>query len=203
MPPQQQNQYDFIMNGSPKPPRNPLLGTGLGARIAVIAGLLIIIIIIGAVINSFLTKGDRVQTDRLVEIAQTQTEIIRVSSLAKDKAKDINTLNLAVSTRLSVESSHQEVKASLAARGVKGKSLNKKLAASKNPKTDAALDEATKNSRFDETFLTIINKQLTDYQKLLQAAYPGSKTKERSVLTASYENAGRLVKKSETGTTSQ
>lgn len=194
MPPQQQNQYDFIMAPNSKPAGFSFMGNNKGARIAVVALLVIIIFVLGAVVNSFLNKGDQAQTQRLVEITQAQTEIIRVSSLAKTKATDINTRNYALNAQLSVESSQIQVKKVLAARGVKDKSLSKQLAASKNPKTDAALDEATKNSRFDETFITILNKQLTDYQKLLQAAYVGSTPTERTALNASFDNAGILIK---------
>lgn len=200
MPPQQQNQYDFIMNDAPKSSRGPLFGGGMGARIAVIAVLFILIVIIGMVANSFLNKDQKIQTERLVKIAQTQTEIIRVSALAKSKAKDINTRNFALTTGLSVQSSQQDVKKLLSARGVNEKSLGKKIGGGKDAKTDAALDEATKNSRFDETFLTIMNTQLTNYQKSLQVAFPDSKKNERIALTASFDNAGRLVKKPESET---
>lgn len=193
MPPQQQNQYDFILNGSPKAPRRPLFGNSLGARIAVIAVLVILVIIAGAVINSFLGKDKAAQTQRLVEISQAQTEIVRVSALANEKAKDGNTRNYALTTQLSVQSSQQQIMKTLAARGVSEKSVSKKLAASKNPKTDAALDEAVKNSRFDETFTTILDKQIADYQLLLQTAYEGSSVSERTALTACFENAKRLA----------
>lgn len=201
MPPSQQNQYDFIMNGNPKPSRGPLFGNNLVARIAIIAVGLIVLVIIGAVVNSFLNKGSEAQTQRLIEVVQTQSEIIRVSALAKDKSRDINTVNFALNTRMSVQSSQQEIKKSLAGRGVNEKSISKQLAAGKNPKTDAALDEATKNSRFDETFITILNKQLADYQTLLKAAYDGGKPSERTALNASFENAALLAKKSETQAT--
>lgn len=200
MPPQQQNQYDFILNNKAKPPRGPLLGGSVGARVAVIAVLFIIFVIAAGVINSFLSKDSQAQNQRLIEIAHAQTEIIRVSAIAKDEknAKDTTTRNFALNTSLSFESSQQQVKKLLAARGVSEKSLDKRLAASKNPKTDAALDEATKNSRFDKTFLTLMHKQLTDYQKLLQAAYPGSTPKERATLTALSENARLLAANSKT-----
>ena len=96
---------------------------------------------------------------------------------------------------MSAQSSQQQIKKSLAARGVKEKSLNKQLAAGKNSKTDAALEEAEKNNRFDETFKAIMNQQLKDYQKLLNGAYASGSVSEKKVLTAAFENATLLLGK--------
>lgn len=200
MPPQQQNNYDFILNADHKPPRGPLFGNSMGARIAVIAVLVVVIIVIGVVVSSFLGKAGRAQNQRLVEIAQTQAELIRVSALASkpESTKTLSTQTAALTTRLSLESSQQQTKKMLANRGINEKGLAKQLASGKNPKTDATLDEAIKNSRFDETYTALVNKQLADYQKLLQAAYPGATPNERTVLTALYENADKLVVKTAT-----
>ncbi len=194
MPPQQPNQYDFIMGNNAKPGKRLPLGNNKLARALVVVVIIIIVGIIAAVANSFLTKDSQVQTNRLVEIAQSQSELIRVSSIAKTKAKDLDTRNFALNTQITVETSQQQIIKTLNARGVKSKGLNKQLGAAKNAKTDAALDEATRNNRFDATFTTILNKQIADYQKLLQGAYAGSTPKEKTTLTAAFENAGILLK---------
>lgn len=194
MPPGQQNQYDFIMSNAPQK-RGPAFGNSPRARIAIVAGGLILLIIIAMVVMSFFSQGDKVQTQRLIEVAQAQNEIIRVSSLGKEKARDINTRSLAANARLSVESSQVEVKAALGKRGVKSKSLNKTLAASKNTKTDDALNEASQNNRFDDTFTLVMQKQLEDYRKLLMGAYDSGTATEKKVLKTSFDSAGKLVAK--------
>ena len=190
-----QNQYDFIMNPSHPPKRRFDFHNNLKARIAVVAVLLILGVIVATVVSSFLNKDAQAQAQRLTEVAQAQSEIIRVSALPKDKAKKEDTRNFALNAKLSVESSQQEIRKVLAKRGVNEKTLNKQLSASKNAKTDAALDEATKNNRFDETFMAIMNQQLKDYQKLLNGAFASGNSSEKKVIAASYESAGRLVGK--------
>lgn len=183
------------MNPGHQPKRGFDFHHNLKARLVVVAAGIIFLVILVTIVSSFLNKDAAAQTQRLTEVAQAQTEIIRVSTLAKDKAKAEETRSYALNTKLSVESSQQQIKKSLAARGVKEKGLNKKLSAGKNPKTDAALDEAEKNNRFDETFKAIMNQQLKDYQKLLNGAYASGTTSEKKALADSFENAALLIGK--------
>ena len=195
MPPQNQsNRYDFIMAPPPPPKRSFNFGNSIGARIGVVISGLIVLIILIVIVNSLLGQASNAQTQRLIEVTQAQTELIRVSALGS-KAKDLDTRGLAINTSLSIETSRQQVKKSLVARGMNEKSINKQMAASKNSKTDAALAEATNNNRFDETFSTIINKPLADYQKLLTTASGSGNKTEKTVLAAAKENAIRLSSK--------
>jgi hypothetical protein len=202
MPPNQPSQYDFIMSSSAKPKRQFNFGNSTGSRIALVLIGLTLIIVAVVVVNSLFSKDQKAQAQRLTEIVQTQSEIIRVSGLAKDKAKDIKTRNYALTTRLSVESSQLQVKKSLAGRGVSSKSVNKKLGVLKNPKTDAVLIEAGKNNRFDDTFYAVINKQLEDYQKLVKTAYDNGTPAEKKTLDLSFQNAARLKTKTVADSTS-
>lgn len=195
MPPNQPNQYDFILNDSPKPKRTLHFGNSTGSRIAMVVGALILIIVAVTVINSFLSKDSQAHAQRLTEVVQSQNEIIRVSALAAKDGKSPQTRNYALNTKLSVQSSQQEVKKLLASRGIKEKSLSKKLEASKNVKNDEILKEGNLNNRYDETFVALVNKQLSDYQTLISTTYESSSSTEKKALTASFENAGRLATK--------
>ncbi len=195
MPPNQQNQYDFILSNNSKPKRTLNFGNSPGQRIALVVGAIILLILAVTFINSLLGKDARAHTDRLTEVAKAQSEIVRVSALAAKDGKDPKARNYALNTKLSVESSQREVKGLLNKRGLKDKSLNKKLAAAKNTKNDEILKEGGLNNRYDETFVALTNKQLADYQKLLKAAYASSNAAEKRTLTASFENAGRLAVK--------
>jgi hypothetical protein len=195
MPPNQPNPYDFIMNNNQPPKRGFTFGNTMGARIAVVAFLVILLIIIVFIANSFIGKNDKAQTVRLTEVAQAQSEIIRVSTLADKDAKTTATRNFAMNTRLSVQTSQQEIRGPLSKHGVNSKSLNKQLTASKNSKTDTALVEASKNNRYDETFTTIMNKQLADYQTLLKAAHDNGTASEKKVLQAAFDNVRVLIAK--------
>ena len=136
MPPNQQSQYDFILSSNNQPRRSFKLGGGKGARIAVIIGGIILLIILASVAKSILSSGDKAQTQRLTEVVQTQAEIVRVSTLAEKESKDVDTINFAINTKLSVQSSQQQIKESLVSRGVKDKKISKTLGAKKNSKTD-------------------------------------------------------------------
>jgi len=204
MPPgNQQNPYEFITNPAPPPRRKLNLGNSMGARFALIAGAVILFIIVAVVVSSFFNRENKAQVERLTEVAQSQSEIIRISALADKKAKDIKTRNLAANTRLSVESSQQEVKKLLNGRGVGSKGLDKKLGAGKNTKTDATLDEAARNNRYDETFAAVIEKQLADYQKLLTAAHQSGTANEKKTLSALFQNSKLLAGEPASGQTAQ
>jgi hypothetical protein len=188
-----QNQYEFIMNPSPKQRHSFNFGHNKGARITVVVVGIIILSIVATFINGFLGKENKAQTDQLVEIAQAQSEIIRISAIAKEKARSNGTKNFAANTKVSIETSQQDVRKLLNSRGVKDKALNKKLSASKNSKTDATLDQAANNNRFDETFQTVVTKQLSDYQKLIQSASVGGTPNEKKALAKALENSKLLV----------
>ncbi len=195
MPPNQQNPYDFILNNN-QPSRSPLGGNSMAVRIAVVVGGLVLLIIIAVVISSFLGGSDKAQNQRLLEITQSQGEIIRVSALATDqKTKSTEARVLAANTRIATTSSQQKTKQLLAKRGIGDKAVTKQLGAGKNPKNDAALDEATKNNRFDETLTALLNTQLTSYQKLVQAAYENGTPSEQKILKSEFENAKLLTAK--------
>ncbi len=206
MPPSQQqtpSQYDFILNNQPRR-SGPNFGQSKGQRIAVVVGGLILLIIIVMVISSFLNSGSNGQKQQLIDIAKSQTEIIRVSALAQQKAVDPKTKQFALNVKLSVQSDQSQVMKSLEGRGVKAKSLSKTLAASKNPKNDTTLDDGTKNNRFDDTFLVLLQQQLTDYQKQLKIAFDASgSNSEKTTLTNAFNNVTTVTKNLKTATTTQ
>lgn len=202
MQPTNSDPYGFIMNSPSKPHRN-IGPTGTAGRVALVAGGLIVLIILGIIVSALLSSGDKAQTQRLVEVAQRQTEIIRLSAQADKKTKVLSTRSFALTTRVSMESSQKDVTDLLAKRGVKEKSLNAQLTGAKNAKSDAALVEAEKNNRFDETFIEIINNELTNYQKLLEAANQSANKSEKEVLKKSFAGATTLLAKPAATKTSQ
>lgn len=164
-------------------------------RILIVAVGLILLIIIGVIVSSLLSSGDKAQNQRLIEVTQKQSEIIRITNLANKDIKDSNTRILATNTRISTQNALVQTKKLLAKRGIKDKALNKQLGLGKNTKTDTAFGEAADNNRFDETFLAILNQQLTDYQKLLKTAYDGGTNSEKTALLAAYNDTKLLVAK--------
>lgn len=192
-----QDPYAFIMNNEPPKKGNGFnfSNNSMAVRIAVVVFGLMLLIIAFTVINSFISRSSNAQTDRLIEVAQAQTEIMRVSRIAEDDASDLKTRTYAYNVSLSTDSSLRQVKSLLQKRGKNEKSLAKTLGAGKNAKTDAALEEAKKNNRFDDTFLALMNNEIVDYQKLIQAAYESGNNTEKKTLTTSFESTKYLVAK--------
>jgi hypothetical protein len=186
--------YGFIMNNPQKPSRS-FGPSGTAGRIAVVVGGVVLLIILAIVLLSLLGKSDKAQTQRLIEISQKQTEIIRLTTQSDKNAKNIATRSYALTTRLSMESSQKKTNELLAKRGVKEKSLAKLLPAGKNTKSDELLAEAQKNNRFDETFTELISKELTNYQKLLSGAAEGASKREKEVLEKNFASASTIQAK--------
>lgn len=184
MPPNQPptpDPYGFILNPE-KPKRGLLFGGGIKFKL-ILTGIVAFIVITGGVILGNSLDGPRdAQKDRLIEIAQTQTEIVRLSTIAENKAGAPSTKSLAITTKLSTESSLNQTKEALAKYGVK--SDVKLLNQGKNQKSDTLLDEATNNNRFDETYKKLMSEQLANYQKLLKSAFESGSKSEKVVLNS-------------------
>jgi hypothetical protein len=202
-----QNDYDFILRDVPIPKNKVSLGGSMILRIAVIVVGVIILIIMALVISSFLNKASNAQKERLLETAQAQTEMIRITKIGETKAGELGVRSLATTTQLALISQQQDTKAALIKRGAKAKGIEKTFGAKKNVKTDAALNDAGSNNRFDDTFLEILNTQLNDYKKLLQNADGGANPTEKKALSAAFASIQSIQKsdkfpKSNAGNTS-
>lgn len=176
-----QPNYDFILNPQ-KPQKQPVLsGTSALQRAMIFGGLFVVLIIAAIIIISLFGKGSNVQKQRLIEIAQTQTEIIRITAIASDKSRDVTTRTLAATTRLTTESDKYEVMNALSARGIK-ETKDLPLSLGRNTKSDTLLEEATSNNRFDETYKEILTSQLESYHRLLQQAKSSGTAAEQEIL---------------------
>lgn len=203
MPPnnQQPDPYGFITNPQTPQRRKLSIGGGMTARIIVVAVGLVLLIVLFMVASSFLNRENRVQADKFIAIGEAQSEMIRISKQAEKEAKGAKAQNLAANTSLSLQSSQQDIKKLLNGRGVGSKNLDKRFAAGINTKTDSTLDEATRNNRFDETYTTVLDNELSDYQKLLNAAFESGTQAEKQVLQTLFQTAELLSKSSEDGST--
>lgn len=189
------SNYDFILNPQ-KPSKQPLFsGKSMLQRILIIGGLFFILIILVAIVIALFGRGSNVQKERLIEIAQTQTEIIRITAIASDKSRDVTTRTLAATTRLTTESDKLETISALTARGVKD---TKKipLDLGKNTRSDELLDEAIANNRFDETYKQILTSQLESYYRLLQQAKSSVGTVTERELLETASGSVELISKS-------
>lgn len=190
-PPPNQDPYSFITQAPQQPARN-LGPTSTKGRIIIVAVAAVILIIIVVVVMSLLGNAGKAQTDQYVAIAKSQTEIIRISTLAEQKSRSLEGRSLALTTRLSFTTAQTDMKQVLATRSINEKALTKQLSASQNKKTNDLLAEAEKNNRYEETYQEIVKNEVANYKKLLRAAVGGATPKEKQTLEAAFAQANTL-----------
>ena len=188
------NPYDFFMGGGP--PQKQSFASGAGSsikkRIMIVAigGAIFILIIIIAFSLLFGGKGSGVET--LLSIAKQQTELIRIAEAGSTKARGTVAQNLAITTKLSVSTSQQELLAYMKKQGLTADP--KELLPVKNAKTDEALTAAEQNNRYDETFTQIIKEELTKYQAAIKKAHTETTSQTgKQILTGAFDHAGILL----------
>jgi hypothetical protein len=190
--PQNTGQYDFIVNnGAPSGRPNPK------TMIVFVLGAAVLVIVLAWIILSLAFGGKGGATAPLVTLAQEQTEITRITTLANQSnhvsAQD--TRNFSRSTQLTITSDKARLVSFLAKNG---KKLNdKQLALKHSSATDSALDAAGASGTYDSTLVSILQTQLKTYQNSLSQAYnSASSTSEKSLLKAEFDNATLLLEQS-------
>ncbi|HET7673153.1 MAG TPA: hypothetical protein VFK11_01410 [Candidatus Saccharimonadales bacterium] len=185
------NPYEFIMNPE-APKRGFYIGGTPKQKIIFGCVALIALIIMIVITNSFLSSADNAQKDRLLALAQTESEISRVAEKASENISDKNLLYRATTVKLSVDSTKQEIISALAVRG-KDKLKSKDIGV-EDPANDAVLTKGQQNSRFDQTYSELLQKQLSDYQKQLEEAYAGGNSTEKAIFNDANEQIKLILK---------
>jgi hypothetical protein len=191
----QQSPYDFIVNSGQPQPKRPFSlpnGGSKRQRILLIAGGGFTLLVLIIMMFSMLSGGSKEQNERLLSIAQQQTEIVRVTNLARDKARTSAAQSLAATTSITMQSSQSDVTGLLKKAGVK--TDVKVLALKNDPKTDAALEAAAQNNRYDEVFTELLAREIKEYQTSVKEAYDGTSSKtQKAVLETAFINASTLL----------
>lgn len=190
-----QNQYDFIMNPNQSPPakrfRLPGGNSPLG-RIAVFGGGLAILVIVISLFATLLTSRQDAAVNALADAAIKQNELIRVADIGADKARGQEAKNLAITTKLALQS---QQKSMLSAVEKAGRKLDSKaLATGKDAGIDEFLTTAEQNNVFDDAFIKVMNESLKDYQVAVEDAFTQVSTKSiKESLLSQYESANTLA----------
>lgn len=191
----QENPYDFILKGEGKPKRS--FGSGsLKQRIIIVGAGACILLIAAILLISLIGSGGKGSTDALINVAQQQTELARVAAIGVDKASSTDTKNLAITTKLSMQSSQADTVALLKKSG-HGVS-DKTLALLQDSNTDQQLDSADASNTFDSTFTQLLQRLLNSYRSSLQNAYKTVSSSQQQVLQASFNDATILIVPSKT-----
>jgi flagellar basal body-associated protein FliL len=189
------NQYDFIFNPNQqvKPGKNGLPGGGSKkSRMLIVGGAAVVLIIIASLVVSFLGSAGKADTENLVIAAKQQTELIRVADIGIKDAKTQAAKNIAVTTKLSLESKQSAMLAAIKSQG--RKLSTKELSSGRSAKTDQLLTDAKQNNRFDEVFIETMESSLKTYQVSVKKAYDGATSKKlKDALTDQYKSANILA----------
>lgn len=189
------NQYDFILNPEAAvAKRSPLAGGSMMKRILlVVSGLSVLAIVI--VIASSLLSSSGSSAPSLVGVAQDQTELIRIATLAEGKTTNQSKLNFAYTVRYSLTTSKQQLLAYMSQNGQKTSAST--LTLKMNKQSDQQLTTAIADSTFDAAFTTVVQNDLTAYVRDLQAASATtSGSKGKALLDAAQKSALLLITQS-------
>jgi hypothetical protein len=166
-------------------------GNGAGRILVLIGGVGFVLIVI-IILFSVLFGGGNETGQKLLNIAQTQTEIVRIATDAQSKARSGATLNLANTVSLSVTSSQNQITPLIKKYGAKADT--KLLGLKHSAKTDQQLEAAIQSNQYDAVFTTVMNGLLKDYQSQLKTAYSSlTKPTDKQALKTAYDGTGLLL----------
>lgn len=186
----QQPDYGFIINPGKNEGRGILPASGnKKKRLLIVGALAVVLIIVFSTVFSFIFQDDSELL--LTKLAQTHTELVRVSDIGKEKARSSQVRDFATTTKATLTSSEQEIM------GIVSGTIkvdSKLLAASKNPETDERLTVAEQRNQFDEVYIELISEQMQDYRSQLQNLHNlTSSEKNKEIYSKLFNDLGALL----------
>ena len=187
------NQYDFIMNGKQAPKKSILpSGNSRKQRIILIVGGALAFFAIFAIVLALIFSSGGEDTKALLGLAQTQTEITRVSADGTTKARSAATQNFTQTVTTTMTTAQQQTIEVLAK---KTKVDEKKLVLGRSTKTDTALTSAQQAGRYDEELTATLTKALASYKtEISQAATKTTTKSQKELLQKLYTQVEALIK---------
>lgn len=187
-------QYDFILQGNQKPKKSLVPNPASPKKRALLVGVgAAILLVLGIILFAVLSSGSKAGTQTILGLAQTQTEIIRISNAGANQARDIPNQNYAATVSAALATSRQETTNYLASKKVKIKA--KDLVAGQNPKTDAALKSAEQAGRYDEQLIATLESSLVAYRNQVSTEYKATSSKtEKKLLQTLYDQVVAIMK---------
>ncbi len=200
MPPQE-DPYAFITQAPPKQ-KKPFIPQpdSPKRKILLAAGLFGVLVFFGIVFLLIFSSGGA-NTEPLISIAQTQNEIIRISTIASPDIKSAATADFNQSTHTSTVSARKQTLDYIAS--LKGKAPPaKELALKQSSKTDEALKTANQSGNFDQVVDATLYNQLKAYQAEVAKVYESSgSAKTKALMKSLYDGITTLLKNQTAPTT--
>lgn len=186
-------QYDFILNGSKKPRGLGLSGRNTKQRLLIVFGGLAVLLLLIGLGWILLAGGSSSANDQMLAVAQSQTELARVSGGGVQQTKDLQVKAFAETITLTMTSSQKKTVEYLKKNGKRVGT--KQLNATKSSTTDANLKSAQQAGNFDTVFNQTLQKMLADYRTQLSTQYKtASGAKQKELLNTYYLEVNALIK---------
>lgn len=175
MPGTPQAGYEFL-SAPQKAPKKLLPGGGSKkGRIILVSAGAALLLILGMILMTVLSSSGSGYKKDLLTAAQQQQELIRVSTIGAQKARDNVTRNRAITVQLSLQSDQVQLLAIAKTHGVNV--TPKELALGKKVATDQLLTQAEQANRFDEAFNDELFRELSVYQTTLRKVHDATTKK--------------------------
>jgi len=187
--PQGSNPYDFILNPSAPPKKGPFNGSKHTKLISVaFIGIILVVVMIGI---SVITSLGNKNYNSLLELAQRQTEIVRIADLGLANARDPSTVTYVSTLRNVTLSEKTSTLAFLAKK--KFKVNDKQLALKKDASIDKDLTSAKQDNNYDAVLLEKLDGLVTSYQKAEKTLGNSESASEKTLVTTLTDNAKVLT----------
>lgn len=187
----QQNPYSFILDD--KKQRGTRL-PGTKQRVAVFAGLVVVLLTAGFVVMSLLSSAGKGSTQLLYKAAAAQADLIDLSGIGSQKARDPQLRTLAATSEATYISQNKALLSIMAKQGIKAD--KKEIAKYQVNSYKKALEDAETSGTFDVSFAALLTQRADAYRNTLQAAYADQKSQSaKNELAAQYKAVGLLIKR--------
>jgi hypothetical protein len=187
---QEKDPYEFILET--EEPYNKPLYKRLSKKQKLFIYSSLSVLLIGTLLLFVAVRNheNSLQKARLLSVAQTQTEIIRIASLG-EKQEGQESKDRASKIREDIEADLEKITEALDKR--KTRVDDPTLSAKKNNVHDSLLVEAILKNSFDQAFNDLMDDQLFEYQRLLLEAQQKGSSEERKILQEAYDKANDLL----------
>ncbi len=169
--PRPEDALDFLNNYSQKRrgPAQPLRGKRLAMFIGLVAGVLLIVWAILA-----LMFGGNGLKDDLLRINAQQEDMVRWTKLGTKNARSTSVLNNSLIMNQFLTTDSKDMRTYIL-KTLKDKKVDSKVSALSDEDTDDILDSAKSNNRFDDDFKKVLTQKITTYTNSLMQARNKSK----------------------------
>lgn len=196
MPPTETQQkdspdYEFILKAEDPQPTHWTARLNRKKLIIfmIIFGFILLMLVL--IMSSLQGQANEAQKQRLIEIAQMQTEISRVAAIGAQGAQKPAVKDRAEAIQKGMDESVKSTLGLLAVRGVS--SDDEKLIGDEDTSADEALNSAAEFATFDKTFDKLIDAKIVTYQRALIVAEKSGNSAEKQQLQAAYDQADSML----------